>query len=254
MVNFTGSSQFLPQSQGRVFNMATSEKTKGPPRLLMRILVLLSCCSLAFIVIRSLRHKGGGSVVKGVEKIEDAILDFKPIESLEEAIYGKQQTHPNDLPKDWNAFRPNVKQAQIGKEKAVFVMLVRHVSITLLYCSEINASRNRELQDALSTMKQIEDRFNRAYHYPWVFLNDEPFTQDFIDYTSALASSKTEYDIIPKEHWSFPDHLEMEKFEETAQKMAEHGVIYGESLPYRHMCRFNSGFFWQQKVMEKYDW
>lgn len=49
-----------------------------------------------------------------------------------------------------------------GTEKATLLMLVR----------------NRELEEALSSIRMIEDRFNRRYHYPWTFMNDEPFTED----------------------------------------------------------------------------
>lgn len=49
-----------------------------------------------------------------------------------------------------------------GTEKATLVMLVR----------------NRELKEALRSMRSVEDRFNRKFHYPWTFLNDKPFTKD----------------------------------------------------------------------------
>src|SRR5271170_968741 len=69
------------------------------------------------------------------------------------------------------------KGAQRGKMKAAFVSLIR----------------NQELWEIVRSIRQIEDRFNRNYHYPWVFLNDVPFTQEFIDVTSALISGETKY-------------------------------------------------------------
>jgi hypothetical protein len=53
-------------------------------------------------------------------------------------------------------------RTQIGNERATILMLVR----------------NSELQEALSTMRQIEDRFNKNYKYPWTFLNDDIFTEE----------------------------------------------------------------------------
>ena len=41
-------------------------------------------------------------------------------------------------------------------------------------------ARNSELNDVVSSMRQLEDRFNAKFNYPWVFLNDEPFTEEFI--------------------------------------------------------------------------
>jgi len=39
--------------------------------------------------------------------------------------------------------------------------------------------RNNDINGVVSSMQQLEDRFNRRYHYPWVFLNEEPFTEEF---------------------------------------------------------------------------
>ena len=40
-------------------------------------------------------------------------------------------------------------------------------------------ARNSELEGAVSSVKQLEEKFNQRYHYPWVFLNEEPFTDEF---------------------------------------------------------------------------
>ena len=39
--------------------------------------------------------------------------------------------------------------------------------------------RNSELEGALNSVLQLEDRFNRRYGYPYVFLNDVAFTETF---------------------------------------------------------------------------
>jgi len=36
--------------------------------------------------------------------------------------------------------------------------------------------------------------------------------------------------------------------------MASEGVIYGGLESYRHMCRFNSGFFYKQEALKRFDW
>lgn len=36
--------------------------------------------------------------------------------------------------------------------------------------------------------------------------------------------------------------------------MAERKIIYGDSVSYRHMCRFESGFFFRQPLMQNYEW
>jgi mannosyltransferase len=47
--------------------------------------------------------------------------------------------------------------------------------------------RNSELQDMLQSMRDLEQTWNHKFNYPWTFINDEPFTQEFIDQTSKLA-------------------------------------------------------------------
>lgn len=43
-------------------------------------------------------------------------------------------------------------------------------------------ARNGDLQGVIMSMKQMEDRFNKEFNYPWTFLNDEPFTDEFKRY------------------------------------------------------------------------
>jgi len=39
--------------------------------------------------------------------------------------------------------------------------------------------RNSDLEGTVDSIRQMEDRFNKKYKYPWVLLNDEPFTDNF---------------------------------------------------------------------------
>ena len=39
--------------------------------------------------------------------------------------------------------------------------------------------RNSELDNALSSVKQLEERFNKRFGYHWVFLNDVAFYDEF---------------------------------------------------------------------------
>jgi alpha 1,2-mannosyltransferase len=100
----------------------------------------------------------------------------------------------------------------------------------------------------------VEDRFNRKFNYDWVFLNDNEFDDEFKKVTSALVSGKTKYGVIPKEHWSFPEWIDLNKAAKVREKMREDKVIYGDSISYRHMCRYESGFFFRHPLMLDYEW
>jgi alpha 1,2-mannosyltransferase len=84
-------------------------------------------------------------------------------------------------------------------------------------------------------MRQIEDRFNHQFHYPWVFLNDEPFTQEFRILTAGMASGEVEYGLIDnKKEWSTPAWIDTERAQEAMEEMVRKDVIYGGSVSYRY--------------------
>ncbi|KAG2014990.1 alpha-1,2 mannosyltransferase KTR1 [Coprinopsis cinerea AmutBmut pab1-1] len=112
--------------------------------------------------------------------------------------------------------------------------------------------RNREIEGVISSVRQVEDRFNDNYGYPWVFLNDEPFTEEFKRRVSVLIKSPVHFGVIPPDVWNQPDWIDEEKAAAGRKKMVEEMIIYGDSVPYRNMCRFNSGFFYRHELMLPY--
>jgi alpha 1,2-mannosyltransferase len=40
-------------------------------------------------------------------------------------------------------------------------------------------ARNTDLDNTVRSVREVEDRFNTRHHYPFVLLNDEPFTDEF---------------------------------------------------------------------------
>lgn len=118
----------------------------------------------------------------------------------------------------------------------------------------VSLTRNSDLWDIADSIRNVEDRFNRNYHYDWVFLNDQPFDETFKKVTTAMVSGTARYGLIGKEHWSFPDFIDQDKAKAVREDMAERKIIYGDSISYRHMCRFESGFFFRQPLMNEYEW
>lgn len=118
----------------------------------------------------------------------------------------------------------------------------------------VTLARNSDLWEIVKSIRQVEDRFNKNYHYDWVFLNDKPFDVEFKKVTTALISGKTHYGEIPQEHWSFPEWIDQDKARKVREDMHDRKIIYGDSTSYRHMCRFESGFFFRQPLMNQYEW
>ncbi|KAF7533652.1 hypothetical protein G7Z17_g13476 [Cylindrodendrum hubeiense] len=118
----------------------------------------------------------------------------------------------------------------------------------------VTLARNSDVWEIAESIRQVEDRFNRRYGYDWVFLNDQPFDDNFKKVTTSLVSGTTHYGLIPEEHWSFPEWIDQDKAKKVREDMKERKIIYGDSISYRHMCRFESGFFFRQPLMLNYEY
>lgn len=118
----------------------------------------------------------------------------------------------------------------------------------------VTLARNSDVWEIAKSIRQVEDRFNKRFNYDWVFLNDKEFDDTFKKVTTSLVSGKTHYGLIPKEHWSFPDFIDQDKAAKVREDMKQRKIIYGDSISYRHMCRFESGFFFRQPLMMNYEY
>ncbi|KAI9679457.1 MAG: alpha 1,2-mannosyltransferase 2.4.1 [Caeruleum heppii] len=118
----------------------------------------------------------------------------------------------------------------------------------------VTLARNSDVWEIARSIRQVEDRFNKKFNYDWVFLNDKPFDSNFKKVTTALVSGTTKYGEIPKAHWSFPDFIDQERAKKVREDMAEKKIIYGDSVSYRHMCRYESGFFFRHPLLLEYEW
>lgn len=186
-------------------------------------------------------HRGESGQTDGLEYPEDdRTVTGIPGSSLEEDLASDQKpvgdygrgTTPNTA----GGLPPATMSG--SRENATFVTL----------------ARNSDIWEISESIRQVEDRFNRKFGYDWVFLNDEPFNDEFIKLTTALVSGTTKYGVIPKEHWSFPDWIDQKKAAKVRDEMKEKKVIYGDSISYRHMCRYESGFFFRHPLMLEYEW
>lgn len=126
---------------------------------------------------------------------------------------------------------PQPLNPETGRANATFVML----------------ARNSDVDGAVSAIRSLEEQFNRRRPspYPWVFLNEVPFDDEFKQKVSAVASSEVQFGLIKAEEWYQPDWIDeklVEKGKEWLKNLPEPWPIpYADSTPYRNMCRYNSG-------------
>ncbi|KAI0306563.1 glycosyltransferase family 15 protein [Multifurca ochricompacta] len=98
-------------------------------------------------------------------------------------------------------------------------------------------------------MQQIEDRFNKRARYPWTFLSDQSFSQDFRARTSAMTDSPTVFDVIPAEHWGPPAWINSTRAEQVRENMKLLRIPQGDSIRFRNLSRFNAGFLAKQEIL-----
>lgn len=115
--------------------------------------------------------------------------------------------------------------------------------------------RNSDLYELLETIQNYNNRFNDKFKYDWIFLNDKPFTEEFKRAVQAITTGNAYFDQIPEEYWSLPENLNVTKMYAGMKLLRDDpdgAAPYATSLSYRHMCRFESGFFYKQKLLQKY--
>ncbi|KAL0568552.1 hypothetical protein V5O48_013431 [Marasmius crinis-equi] len=115
---------------------------------------------------------------------------------------------------------------------------------TLAFDRRANATfvvlaRNSDLENTVRSIRRMEDRFNRVHQYPYVILNEEPFTDVFKERVSNVITSSVEYGLIPKEHWYQPDWIDEKKATASRKKMEQDGVIYGGEPDVHFHCDVN---------------
>ncbi|KAL2024348.1 hypothetical protein VTK56DRAFT_8830 [Thermocarpiscus australiensis] len=161
------------------------------------------------------------------------------IESLLHAYIYSVPRPPQDLdaPFARQCQDPQVAASQ-PRENAAFVML----------------ARNSEIAEALETVRNIEAQFNRFFHYPVVFLNNEEWDPEFIRVLNQSVSGQATFHVIPKEDWSFPEWIDTERAKQSMARQEKSGVWNGGKESYHHMCRFYSGKFYTLESLRQYRW
>ncbi|KAH3667794.1 hypothetical protein WICMUC_005194 [Wickerhamomyces mucosus] len=115
-------------------------------------------------------------------------------------------------------------------------------------------ARNNEIEDVLKSMKSLERHFNQWYQYPWTFLNDEVFDEEFKRRVIQFTSAPVHFGTISSDIWDFPEDLDPITRKENIQLQGDRGIMYGAMESYHKMCRFYSGGFYKHDLVRKYEW
>lgn len=114
-------------------------------------------------------------------------------------------------------------------------------------------ARNSEIDGVILSMRSLERHFNQWFNYPWVFLNDEPFNEEFKTRVLEVASGRAKFGVIPPSKWKFPNG-DTPEFKESIESQGDRSIMYGNMQSYHSMCRFYSGYFFEHPLVKNLDW
>jgi mannosyltransferase len=120
-------------------------------------------------------------------------------------------------------------------------------------------ARNSEIDGVILSMRSLERRFNQWFNYPWIFINDEPFTEEFETRVYEVASGDVKFGVIPQNKWKFDQQQSQSPsdqlyFNEAVESQGDRGIMYGNMPSYHNMCRFYSGYFFEHPLVVELDW
>ena len=149
---------------------------------------------------------------------------------------------------------------QLGRTWQAKVASVHHPPVTTAekVVGLVNAcifilSRNSDLRSLLLTLDKFESQFNARFHYPYVLVNHEPFTDEFKSAVLNRTRSRVEFGLIPLKHWWVPRIISKRRFRiRLNNSLAQ--LSRGNVVSYHLMCRYFSGFFFRHKLTLKYDY
>lgn len=169
--------------------------------------------------------------------VDKESLDRKVVDDLlkeRKQIYSNTLQTPIDEPKVDGLVRPGDKLA--GKAKACVLCLVR----------------NEDEDDIIRSIQELEEQFNGDFKYPYVFLNDGEFSENFKDAISKALprDRKIEFGNIDPALWNMPSNIDEKEFEQQMEKLS--GIQHADQLSYHNMCRFYSRSFYHHPLLKKY--
>lgn len=162
----------------------------------------------------------------------------KEILAINQQTYDTVMAQKIHEPKDYNVnkLRPPADPLRYEHENATIVALVR----------------NNEIAAIQKTIRQFEKKFNSKFQYPYTFLNDQPFTQRFMDRARSFTNAPVNFVQISPDMWNKPEWIDINKEALAMDRLEKEKVAYAKKSSYHNMCRFYLGTFYNLPELQKY--
>lgn len=146
------------------------------------------------------------------------------------AVYDKVMAQEVHEPKDFDmeSIRPPEDVKSYQRESATIVALVR----------------NNEIGKIKRTIVQFEEKFNKKFEYPYTFINDQPFSENFKNKVRSFTNAEVFFVQLAPDLWQKPDWIDRNKEQLAMAELRRQNVAYAQKESYHNMCRFYSGAFY----------
>lgn len=111
---------------------------------------------------------------------------------------------------------------------------------------------NKDINGVIHTMVQIEEKFNSKFHYPYVFLNDKSFTDDFIQRVKEQTTSTVYFETIDPHMWKQPEWIDTAIQKKKMRELRQQKIAYASKVSYHNMCRFYSANVYNHPRMQQF--
>jgi alpha 1,2-mannosyltransferase len=125
--------------------------------------------------------------------------------------------------------------------------------------------REKDLDGVKHSLSSFEPYFNSKFNYPYVFINEKPFSDEFkAEILSAVMKYRGNsihihpriiFSVIPPKDWDYPDFIDRARASENLEKSKNSWTIsYGGLESYRFMIRYFSGPFFHNPDLAEFDY
>lgn len=131
---------------------------------------------VVFVLVSTVRlsESEGSSACPPIQTALFAIFKFNDLPTLGALASLRSSANSSYVPTSVPDFSPHATLHAPGRANATFVIL----------------ARNSDLDGVIQSVRSVEDRFNHKYRYPYVFLNEEPFDDQFVRYAPSRINGE----------------------------------------------------------------
>lgn len=207
---------------------------------------------------------GGGASSGGAIPWEDPFYDEETVhrllETLNTPLFPEQDVNKSSSEE---AFRANLELYRDTLRRKISEPQVEGLvraddSGNRAAATMLSLVQNKDLEEMIGSLMEVERVFNHKFNYPYTFLNDEEFTDEFKDaIRNALPAERVvRFGTIDPEDWSVPDTIDLDKFRSSMQQLEDEGVGHASQESYHNMCRYFSRGFYHHPLLRdyKYTW